>query len=220
MAAGIRSKTQTQLQAPTQTRVVFNSRRGSLETSEKPNIAMTILKELRDFKVQIRQERKDTREEIKLEIGELSKKIDEERIVIDDKELEVFRDIPANILKKRQEYRFLTQLLQRLNIRYRWERIEGISLTYGQKRYRINSIEKAKDIYKKLIARKKKEEEKEAKEKKKDKEKRSVESVFSEESHIQETKGDKELDVQEVSLIDLDPSVQDISRDSNSEELY
>ncbi|XP_042332553.1 uncharacterized protein PF11_0207-like [Sceloporus undulatus] len=352
MAAGIRSRTQTQPQAPTQTRIFSNSRRGSLETSDKPDIAMTILKELRDFKVQIRQELKDTREEIRLdvhkEIGELSKKIDgmskdvvelrteveevvvrtkeldrkterlakdretdkqniliqeiryrdrsvkirglpekenenliiqllpelasyldipdetldlqfekafrinstfakernlprdivlcftnsrireklcqlnyEERLVIDGKELEVFRDLPANILKKRQEYRFLTQLLQKLNIRYRWERIEGISLTYGQKRYRINSIEKAKDIYKKLIARKKKEEEKEDKEKEKKKDdKSSAELVFEETSYTQGIKGDKDLDVQEVSLIDLDPAVQDISRDSNSDELY
>lgn len=354
MATGTRSKTQTQTQVPTQTRIFSNSRRGSLEISDKqPDIAMTILKELRDFKIQSRQELKETREEIRLdvrrEIGELSKKIDimtreateiraeveevivktkdldrrteriikdreidrqnilsqeiryrersvkirglpemdnenliarllpdlanyldipdetldlqiekafrinstfakerklprdialcftnlrireklcqlsyEERLIIDDKELEIFRDIPANVLKKRQDYRFLTQLLQKLDIRYRWEKIEGITLTYGQKRYRINTIEKAKEIYRKLMAKRKKEEEKERREKDKGKDKGEsvTETIPVNIGNKQGNSEAKELGVEEDTLIDLDLAVPETSINSNSDELY
>lgn len=76
----------------------------------------------------------------------------EEKMVIEGKEIEIFRDMPAYVLKKRQDYRFLTQLLQRKEIRYRWEKVEGIMVTYRHKRYKIHTIERAKEFYRKLKA--------------------------------------------------------------------
>lgn len=289
MAMSTRSKSQTQMQNPMQTKVFSNSRRGSTEmASKQTDITMTILRELREFKTQSRQELKETRDEIRTdmhrEIEGLARKLDkisneineiredvvevtektreleertekiykereqdrqniliqeiryrersakirglpekenerildyllpelarymkiteelldtqiekifrinstyarernlprdvaicftnvrtreklcqinyDERLMIEGKEIEIFRDIPAYVLKKRQEYRFLTQLLQRREIRYRWEKIEGITFTYKQRRYKVNTVEKAKEMYRRLKSQERKE---------------------------------------------------------------
>ncbi|XP_042303373.1 E3 ubiquitin-protein ligase TRIM39-like [Sceloporus undulatus] len=50
----------------------------------------------------------------------------------------------------KKEYRFLARLLTRNQIDYKWERIEGVSFSYKQRRYRVNTIDKAKEIYEKI----------------------------------------------------------------------
>lgn len=73
-----------------------------------------------------------------------------EKLIIDDKPIGIFKDIPMTILKRRQEYRNLIQLLSKHNINYAWDRLEGVSFMYRQRRYKINTKEKAENFCKKL----------------------------------------------------------------------
>ncbi|XP_042309475.1 uncharacterized protein PF11_0207-like [Sceloporus undulatus] len=72
------------------------------------------------------------------------------KLVIENEEIQIFKDVPSQILKKRQEYKFLTRLLMKGNIEFRWERVEVVSFIYKQRRYRVDTIEKAKEMYDKL----------------------------------------------------------------------
>ncbi|XP_042312742.1 uncharacterized protein PF11_0207-like [Sceloporus undulatus] len=74
-----------------------------------------------------------------------------EGLTIDNVEVEIYRDLPLSILKQRQQYRFLTALLQRKNISYRWGNIEGVVFMFKERRFKINSLEKAKEFYKRLL---------------------------------------------------------------------
>lgn len=69
---------------------------------------------------------------------------------IGDSSIKVYKDIPIEILRKRQDYKFLTLELGRRKIPYSWERIEGVAILYKQKRYRVNTVPKAKDFLRKL----------------------------------------------------------------------
>jgi len=72
------------------------------------------------------------------------------KIEIGGNDITIFKEIPGGILKKRKEYKFLTDLLKKHEINFRWENIEGVNLMYKGQRYRLNSIYKAKDFYKRL----------------------------------------------------------------------
>ncbi|XP_042312303.1 uncharacterized protein LOC121924868 [Sceloporus undulatus] len=74
-----------------------------------------------------------------------------ESLVIDNVEVEIYRDLPLPILKQRQQYRFLTSLLQRRNISYRWGNVEGVVFMFKERRFKINSLDKAKEFYKRLL---------------------------------------------------------------------
>lgn len=64
--------------------------------------------------------------------------------------IEIYKDLPLQIIRKRQEYKFLTMLLQKNEIFYRWDKIEGIIFNYRQRRYKLNSIEQAKFFFEKF----------------------------------------------------------------------
>lgn len=61
-------------------------------------------------------------------------------------EIMVLKEIPVRILKKRKEYGFLTDILKRNNVSYRWERLEGLCVTFQQKRFKLTTISKAKNF--------------------------------------------------------------------------
>lgn len=74
----------------------------------------------------------------------------EVKFIIEDQEIKIFKDLPPQILAARLKYKTLTQLLKQVNINYRWERIEGLSFYYNQKRHKIDNEEKARDMERKL----------------------------------------------------------------------
>ncbi|XP_062828079.1 rootletin-like [Anolis carolinensis] len=67
-----------------------------------------------------------------------------------DKKVVILREFPLSVLNRRRKYFFLTDELKRLQIRFRWEKYEGIMLTYNGERTWITSEEKADEFYRKL----------------------------------------------------------------------
>lgn len=66
--------------------------------------------------------------------------------MIENNEINIFKDIPPQILMEIERYKFLTQLLKNLKIDFRWEGIEDLSVMYKQRRCKIDNIEKVKDM--------------------------------------------------------------------------
>ncbi|XP_062830080.1 uncharacterized protein LOC134299516 [Anolis carolinensis] len=62
----------------------------------------------------------------------------------------VYKEFPQSTLNSRRKYLFLTDELKRLQIKFRWERQEGLMLTYKEERVWIKSEEKADEFYRKL----------------------------------------------------------------------
>lgn len=122
-------------------------------------------------------------------------------LVVDDREIKIFRDLSPQILRKRREYYFLTEVLQRYEIRYRWDRVEGLTITYDQKKYRIDSINKAKEFLRKIKKRKKDTAEDEIR-----KENERKKGLISLEQEVEEGQGS---DIGEDINIDLDNSGQE-----------
>lgn len=93
----------------------------------------------------------------------------EQSLEIDGEELIILKDIPLRILKKRNEYKPLAELLRNNDITYRWDRLEGIIFRYKLETFRINSVMKMKEFLKKhkkeLEKRARTDEEKEQKDK-------------------------------------------------------
>jgi len=73
----------------------------------------------------------------------------DKKINMEGEDIMIFKEIPLRILKKRKDYIFLTDVLKRNKIPFRWERLEGVSITFQQERYKLNSIQKAKEFLKK-----------------------------------------------------------------------
>ncbi|XP_042327944.1 uncharacterized protein LOC121932905 [Sceloporus undulatus] len=66
------------------------------------------------------------------------------KLIIEDKEITVLRDIPGKILKRRKEYSFLIEQLRARKILYKWDDLEGVIVNWKQKKVRLNSTEKAR----------------------------------------------------------------------------
>ncbi|XP_042300001.1 uncharacterized protein LOC121917952 [Sceloporus undulatus] len=66
------------------------------------------------------------------------------KLTIEDQTITILKDIPSKILKKRKEYKCLTDVLKQNKIPFRWEEIEGLTVTWNQKKVRLNSVERAK----------------------------------------------------------------------------
>ncbi|XP_067327577.1 uncharacterized protein PF3D7_1120000-like [Anolis sagrei] len=88
--------------------------------------------------------RKRTRDEVLQANSKIPLQYKGEKVV-------VLKEFPQTILTKRRQYFFLTQELKKRNIRFRWERTEGIMTTYKEQKHWLTSIDKAKDFYEKLI---------------------------------------------------------------------
>ncbi|XP_042304628.1 uncharacterized protein LOC121921121 [Sceloporus undulatus] len=66
------------------------------------------------------------------------------KLMIENKEITVLRDIPGKILKRRKEYNFLIEQLKARKILYKWDDLEGVIVTWKQRKVRLNSTEKAR----------------------------------------------------------------------------
>ncbi|XP_062836874.1 putative leucine-rich repeat-containing protein DDB_G0290503 [Anolis carolinensis] len=59
----------------------------------------------------------------------------------------ILKEYPKSILNRRRKYYFLTDELKRRQIKYRWEKYEGLMATYKDDRIWITSEDEAKDFY-------------------------------------------------------------------------
>lgn len=70
----------------------------------------------------------------------------ENRLQIDGNMIFMLKEIPPRLLQKCQKYKFLTNVLTRVNIQFRWEFPEEISFTYKKQRHRLTNSEQAQDF--------------------------------------------------------------------------
>ncbi|XP_042298849.1 uncharacterized protein PF11_0207-like [Sceloporus undulatus] len=73
----------------------------------------------------------------------------EQSLEMDGEELVILKDVPLRILRKRNEYKPLAELLRNNDIPYRWDRLEGVIFRYKLETFRINSTLKMKDFLRK-----------------------------------------------------------------------
>ncbi|XP_062835415.1 glutamic acid-rich protein-like [Anolis carolinensis] len=67
------------------------------------------------------------------------------------KKVIVLKEFPQATLNRRRKYFFLTDELKRMKIRFRWEKKEGIMVTYKEEKHWLTSEDKAKEFYKRYI---------------------------------------------------------------------
>ncbi|XP_058039015.1 uncharacterized protein LOC131198416 [Ahaetulla prasina] len=65
---------------------------------------------------------------------------------IGEQELKVLKEIPSKMLRDRKEFAFFTQELKKHQIQFRWEVPVGLTVFYQGRRYRIDTVLKAKDF--------------------------------------------------------------------------
>nr|XP_008115990.1 PREDICTED: uncharacterized protein LOC103280055 [Anolis carolinensis] len=63
----------------------------------------------------------------------------------------ILKEFPTSTIQKRRKYLFLTEELKKRQIKFRWERREGIMTTYKEERFWLTTEDKAKDFYEKLM---------------------------------------------------------------------
>lgn len=71
------------------------------------------------------------------------------KLVIDDRPIKIFKEIPKRILKKRQNYKTVTEALRKNSIRFRWEFPEGITFTYKDRRKTLRSVDELGKFWRK-----------------------------------------------------------------------
>ncbi|XP_042299833.1 uncharacterized protein LOC121917777 [Sceloporus undulatus] len=69
------------------------------------------------------------------------------KLLIEGKEITILRDIPGKILKRRKEYNFLIEQLKARKILYKWDDLDGVIVTWKQRRVRLNSVEQARSFF-------------------------------------------------------------------------
>nr|XP_016851774.1 PREDICTED: cingulin-like [Anolis carolinensis] len=67
-----------------------------------------------------------------------------------ERKIVILKEISQSIMIKRKKHYFLTDELKRRNIRFRWEKYEGLMTTYNGEKFWLTTEEKARDFYKKL----------------------------------------------------------------------
>ncbi|CAI5799322.1 glutamic acid-rich protein-like isoform X1 [Podarcis lilfordi] len=71
------------------------------------------------------------------------------KLIIEDRPIKIFKEIPKRILKKRQNYKTVTDALKKNSIRFRWEFPEGITFTYKDRRKTFRSVEELGKFWRK-----------------------------------------------------------------------
>ncbi|XP_042308410.1 ubiquitin-like-conjugating enzyme ATG10 isoform X3 [Sceloporus undulatus] len=66
------------------------------------------------------------------------------KLTIEDQEVTILKDVPSKILRRCRDYKCLTDVLNQQKIPLRWDEIEGLTVTWNQKKIRLNSVKKAK----------------------------------------------------------------------------
>ncbi|XP_042295175.1 uncharacterized protein LOC121915227 [Sceloporus undulatus] len=80
----------------------------------------------------------------------------EKPLEVDEKTLQIFKDVPAKVLKRRKEYKFLTTELRQNDINYRWLLPEGITFWYKKKKIQLRTIQQARFFWNQFTKEKKK----------------------------------------------------------------
>lgn len=75
----------------------------------------------------------------------------EKLLTIQGKEIMILKQIPWKIRDIRRQYLFLTNKLNVKEINFRWLVPEGITVNWQSRRYRLDSVEKAKDFDRKYF---------------------------------------------------------------------
>ena len=73
----------------------------------------------------------------------------QKQLVIDDQKVLILKEIPVSLLVKRKPYKYLTEVLRRNRIHFRWEFPEGISFMFKGKKYRFTEILKVDEFWRK-----------------------------------------------------------------------
>ncbi|XP_067321721.1 trichohyalin-like [Anolis sagrei] len=64
-----------------------------------------------------------------------------------EKRIVILKEFPTSTIKNRRKYAFLTDELKRQNMKFRWEKDEGLMTTYKGQRYWVKSVERARQFY-------------------------------------------------------------------------
>lgn len=62
-------------------------------------------------------------------------------------DLQIFKDVPSKILRRRKDYHFLTLFLRQADVPYRWLIPEGLTFWYKKKKYEIKTTDEAKKVF-------------------------------------------------------------------------
>ncbi|KAJ7319679.1 hypothetical protein JRQ81_019190, partial [Phrynocephalus forsythii] len=74
------------------------------------------------------------------------KETNDKPLVILDKEVTLLKEIPKSIREIRNQYRFLTDKLNRYNIRFKWLIPEGILVNWKSKNIKLETVEEAENF--------------------------------------------------------------------------
>ncbi|XP_067320907.1 uncharacterized protein PF3D7_1120000-like [Anolis sagrei] len=91
--------------------------------------------------------KKNTRDEILREHSKSPLQYKGNRIVI-------LKQIPISVLERRRNYNFLTDELKRRNLRFKWEKREGLVTTWNENKYWLTSEAKARAFWDKYLKKK------------------------------------------------------------------
>lgn len=70
-------------------------------------------------------------------------------LCIEGKVIEIMKEIPTRLLKRRDNSRFLTSALKKNKILFRWEFPEGLTFTYKERRRTLRSVEETRIFWRK-----------------------------------------------------------------------
>nr|XP_060623125.1 trichohyalin-like [Anolis sagrei ordinatus] len=139
------------------------------------------------------------------------------RICYKGKKIVILKELPGIVLKRRRKYALLTEELKRQNIRFRWEREEGLMLTYKEQRFWIKSEDSAKEFLNriKLDNEREKGEHAEGRTKKK----KRTDSMEEEEMEKEEKEELRRMSEEGVGVLDLsDSEGEEIEEEESREE--
>ncbi|XP_067318470.1 uncharacterized protein PF3D7_1120000-like [Anolis sagrei] len=64
-----------------------------------------------------------------------------------DNKVIIMKEFPQSIIAKRRKYFFLSDELKKANIKFRWEKPEGLMVSYKEQKHWLTNEEKARDFY-------------------------------------------------------------------------
>nr|XP_060615869.1 uncharacterized protein PF3D7_1120000-like [Anolis sagrei ordinatus] len=82
---------------------------------------------------------------------EIIKMKPKDQITFKGRKVIILKEFSTMTMNKRKKYYFLTDELKKHRIKFRWERLEGIQVTYKDNKFWLTSEEKAKEFHKTLL---------------------------------------------------------------------
>ncbi|XP_026541541.1 nucleoporin GLE1-like [Notechis scutatus] len=74
----------------------------------------------------------------------------EEAIVYKGKEIQILKQIPRRVREQKRDYKFLATQLNKRDILFHWLIPEGMLVSWEEKKIKIDTLEKAQELYKQL----------------------------------------------------------------------